>query len=164
MGERFPKAAVFIAGAYLLWYFMSAFQASARNDDRHFAIQVPIFLLVLAAPALSYAVRTRRQWLPTVLLVTQIALFVFYETGVSSEANIRVDLLFAYPAILLNAWIAIRAFSLNARDSIQSAVGLNAVPSDRTKCDSCGVDYPSSYYLKAGSGGGYICDDCARKQ
>jgi membrane-associated HD superfamily phosphohydrolase len=164
MEKRFLKAALFIAGGYLLWYLISAFQASARKDDRHFAIQVPLFLLVLAAPVLSLAIRNRRPWLPTVLLVTQIALYVLYETGVSSEVNIRVDLLFAYPAILLNAWMAIRAASLNASDSTQSVVTLNAVPSDRTKCDLCGVDYPSSYYLTAGSRGGYICDDCARKQ
>ena len=165
MNKGFPKVAVFIAAAYLLWYFISAIQASAREThDRYVAVEVAMFLLVLAAPVLSYTVRNRRPWIPSVLLVVQVALYVIYERGVSKEMNIRADLLFAYPAILLNAWIALRAASPNADPSEPSDANLIAVPSDRTKCDSCGADYPSSYYLTASRPGAYICHDCSHKQ
>ena len=169
MTGSMQKAVFLTVGFLLLWFTTCALQMVAMNGqgpDRSNAFQVPLFLLVLAIPVAAFVLRRRRGWVLAMLVVAQIGLYVLYETGISIETNIRADLLLVYPAILVSGWFAFRADSVEIGGQAEPSEGfrLNAVPSDRTKCDSCGVDYPSSYYLKAGSGGGYICDDCARKQ
>lgn len=98
-----------VAGVFLLWFLTLSLQATAGSGpDRSAAIQVPLALLVLGGPLLSWAFRARRERLRGPLLAAQIGCYVLYETGLSIETNIRVDLFLIYPAILLNAWILFR--------------------------------------------------------
>jgi hypothetical protein len=98
-----------IAGVVLLWCLTVSLQTMAGSGpDRSAAIQAPLALLVLGGPLLSYLLRARRERLCLPLLVTQIGCYVLYETGISIDTNIRVDLLLIYPAILVNAWFLFR--------------------------------------------------------
>ena len=88
------------------------FLACGRQaPDRANAVQVPLLLLVLVAPALSHVIRRRGQRLRIVGFLAQLGLYVLYETGVSVQTDIRVDLLLLYPAILLNALISLRGIA-----------------------------------------------------
>ena len=102
------KVVFFLLGACLLWVITILFQSLAREGpDRGNAVQVPLVLMVLGAPAVAYVLRRRRGPL-TALLVVQLGLYVLYETGISIHTNIRSDLLLLYPAILFTAWMALR--------------------------------------------------------
>ena len=35
-------------------------------------------------------------------------------------------------------------------------------PSGRTRCDACGVEYPTNQYLRAADSRGYVCSACAK--
>jgi hypothetical protein len=163
------KKAVFITvGFFLLWFTTCAFQMVAMvnktgGPDRSNAVQVPLFLLVLAIPVVAFVLRRRRGRVLAVLVVVQIGLYVLYETGISIETNIRVDLLLVYPAILVSGWFAFRAASVEVGDQGHAGQSLEAVPSDRTKCDVCGEVFPSHFYLQAGGARGFICKKCAEK-
>jgi hypothetical protein len=98
-----------IAGVVILWFFTLTLQSMAgTGPDRSAAIQAPLALLVLGGPLLSYLLRARRERLRWPLLAVQLGGYVLYETGISIDTNIRIDLLLLYPAILLNAWILLR--------------------------------------------------------
>lgn len=102
-------ATLWAAGVFLLWLLTLTLQAAAGSGpDRSVAIQVPLALLVLSGPLLSWMLRARRERLRAPLLAAQLGCYVLYETGLSIETNIRIDLLLIYPAILLNAWILFR--------------------------------------------------------
>lgn len=88
--------------------------AQATPGDRTGWVQAPVALLILAAPVVCLALfalslprsvpedRRRRLQLAVGLLpFVALGLYAFYETGVSPETNIRVDLLLIYPALLL---------------------------------------------------------------
>lgn len=77
--------------------------------DRTPAVQGPLILLVLAAPALSFAIRRRHRGLRISLLVLQVIAYLLYETGVSIQTNIRIDLPLIFGAIGLGAWLAFRS-------------------------------------------------------
>ena len=101
MKAQFSKVFLALAGALFL--------ACGRGaPDRANTLQIPLLLLVLAAPALSHALRRRHRSLRILTLVAQLSLYVLYETGVSTNTDMRVDLLLILPAILLNARIALR--------------------------------------------------------
>ena len=129
--------------------------------DRTLAVQGPLILFVLAAPALSFAVRRRHRALQVSLLAMQVAAYVVYETGVSIETNIRIDLPLILGAVGLNVWLATRTTSVETQRGVAS--NLDAVPPDRTKCEACGEEFPSNYYLQAAGSRGYICEKCAKK-
>ena len=98
-----------MAGAVLLWFLTLTLQAMAGpGPDRSAAIQAPLALLVLGGPLLSYLLQARRERLRWPLLAAQLGGYVLYETGISIDTNIRIDLLLLYPAILFNAWILLR--------------------------------------------------------
>jgi len=107
---RFLKAPVaIIAGTMLLWCLTLTLQAMAgRGPDRSVAIQAPLALLVLGAPLLSARLGAGRERLRWPLLAAQIGCYVLYETGISIDTNIRIDVFLIYPAILLNAWLLFR--------------------------------------------------------
>jgi len=95
------RAALVLAGALAL--------ACAREaPDRANTIQVPLLLLVIAAPVLSHVLRQRARMLRVLTLVAQLGIYLIYETGVSSNTNMRVDLLPILAAIFLNARFAFR--------------------------------------------------------
>jgi len=97
------------AGVVLLWCLTVTLQTMAGpGPDRRVAIQAPLALLVLGGPLLSYLLRARRERLRWPLLAAQVGCYVLYETGISIDTNIRVDVFLIYPAILLNAWILFR--------------------------------------------------------
>ena len=79
--------------------------------DRSNAIQVPLILIVLGGPVLSHALRRRDRGVGVAVLVLQVLAYLYYETGVSIETNIRIDLPLIYAAIALNAWIVFRSRS-----------------------------------------------------
>ena len=98
-----------IAGVVVLWCLTVTLQSMAgTGPDRSAVIQAPLALLVLGGPLLSYMFRARRERLRWPLLAAQLGCYVLYETGISIETNIRIDLLLLYPAILLNVWILLR--------------------------------------------------------
>jgi hypothetical protein len=107
---RFLKTLLLlVAGVFLLWSFTLTLQAIAGpGPDRSPAIQAPLALLVLGGPILSSLLRARRERLRWSLFAAQLGCYVLYETGISIETNIRVDVFLLYPAILLNAWILFR--------------------------------------------------------
>lgn len=98
----FALTAVMVA---LVFCFSS--YLSDGGPDRTNAIQVPLVLLVLGAPGLSYALRRRERKLQLLLLVAQFLAYIVYETGISIQTNIRVDLLLIYCALSFNAWIVL---------------------------------------------------------
>ena len=167
MTGRSQKAAFLTVGFFLLWFSTCALQMVAmetqRGPDRSNAVQVPLFLLVLTIPVASYWFRRRRSWVLPSLALAQLGLYVLYETGVSIETNIRADLLLVYPAILVSAWLAFRAAVVESGERNQAGQNVEAVPSDRTKCDACGAVFPSHFYLQAGGTRGFICRECAEK-
>ena len=77
--------------------------------DRTPAVQGPLILFVLAAPALSHALRRRDRSVRVSVLALQVLAYLVYETGVSVETNIRTDLPLIYSSIALNAWIVFRS-------------------------------------------------------
>jgi hypothetical protein len=98
--------AVLLAGALIL--------ACAREaPDRASTIQGPLFLLIIAAPALSYMLRRRARALRVLTFVAQLTIY-FDEAGISSATNIRIDALPILAAILLNAWLVVRGLDLTA--------------------------------------------------
>jgi hypothetical protein len=106
---RLKTPMLLMAGAFLLWCLTVTLQSMAGSGpDRSPAIQGPLALLVLGGPLLSYLLRARRERLRWPLLAAQLGCYVLYETGISIDTDIRVDVLLIYPAILLNAWILLR--------------------------------------------------------
>lgn len=77
--------------------------------DRANAVQLPLLLLVLAAPGMAWMLRTRSRAARLVVLLLQLGLYGLYESGVSIETNIRVDVLLIYPAIGVTAALALRS-------------------------------------------------------
>lgn len=89
----------------------AVYRASAENIDvarRHMApaeragwLQLPLFLVVVAAPVAGIVVAVRgyrRRWLYALGLVAGAA-YAVYESGISSYTNIRVDLIIIFPAL-----------------------------------------------------------------
>ncbi len=104
--KAWQKAAFFILGALALWFITMMLQSFAHaGPDRANIFQIPLLLIVLAFFGLAHVLR-RRHWLvlATLLPIVQLGAYVLYETGISIETNIRVDLLLIYPAILFTAW------------------------------------------------------------
>lgn len=102
----------------------------AQAADRTGFVQAPVAVLILASPLLCFALlalslrrsvpEERRQRLRLavgLLPLVALGLYAFYETGVSAETNIRVDLLLIYPALLLTvlAWPALLVSALLLR-------------------------------------------------
>ena len=81
-----------------------------QEPDRTNAVQVPLFILILVMPVISVILRRIYFHLPILLLAVQIGTYALYESGISVETNIRIDLLLILPALSLNFWIAVRAF------------------------------------------------------
>lgn len=81
---------------------------SDPGPDRTNLVQVPLFLLVLGAPFLSHALQRRNQRLQVLVLVAQFLAYIVYETGISIQTNIRVDLLLIYWALGFNAWTVLK--------------------------------------------------------
>jgi hypothetical protein len=75
--------------------------------DRINAIQVPLYLGVIAAPALTFTLRRRGRRLQAWVFVLQLLVYGAYETGVAGVTDNRADLLFVFAAIGLNYWLAI---------------------------------------------------------
>ena len=73
--------------------------------ERIWWIQLPVALLVCFMPILSLFRWNREKiWkVPAVLSGGGLLMYAFYESGISSYSNIRVDLLLVGPAVLLNA-------------------------------------------------------------
>ena len=65
-----------------------------------------LMLLALLIVGMTAISRMSRQipgaWAPMVLLIVQLAIYAFYESSTPAHYNIRVDLLFIIPAIVLN--------------------------------------------------------------
>jgi hypothetical protein len=89
----------------------AVYRASAENIDvarRHMApaerarwLQLPLFLVVVAAPVAAIVVAVRghgRRWIYALALVAGAA-YAVYESGISSYTNIRVDLVIIFPAL-----------------------------------------------------------------
>jgi hypothetical protein len=122
-GGSLKTLLLFVAGVFLLWSLTVTLQAVAGpGPDRSPVIEAPLALLVLGAPALSWLLRAGRGRLRWPLLAGQLGCYVLYETGISIETNIRIDVFLLYPAILLNAWILFR----EARPARSPAVPLPA--------------------------------------
>ena len=103
------KGVFTVVGVFFLWGITMVLQSVARDGpDRANAVQVPLILVVLGAPLVTYFLRGRRGRLAA-LLAVQFAAYVAYETGISIQTNIRFDLLLIYPAILFTAWRALSA-------------------------------------------------------
>ena len=105
--------------------------AGLAQDDRTIWVQAPLALAILGAPVVclvlfavslhgrgSYGLRLAAGLLPLVAL----GLYALYETGVSPETNIRVDLLLIYPALLLTfvSWPAMLVAALLRRRRVDS--------------------------------------------
>lgn len=96
-------------GALLMLLGVCLVSCMREPPDRTPAVQGPLILLVLAAPAISYALRRRERSVRVSVLVLQILAYLVYETGISIETNIRIDLPLIYSSIGLNAWIVFRS-------------------------------------------------------
>jgi hypothetical protein len=94
-----------------LLLFLATLLVSCLREppDRTPKVQGPLILFVLAAPALSFAIRRRHRGLQISLLVLQVIAYLWYETGVSIQTNIRIDLPLIFGAIGLGAWLAFRS-------------------------------------------------------
>lgn len=103
-----------MAGLSGLFPAVLAGLAQASPDDRTGWVQAPVALMILAVPILCLAlfalslprsvpeVRKGRLQLTVGLLpLAALGLYAFYESGISAETNIRVDLLLIYPALVL---------------------------------------------------------------
>ena len=77
--------------------------------DRTTGVQGPLVFFVLAAPALSHALRQRERSVRVSVLVLQVLAYLVYETGISIQTNIRIDLPLIYSSVALNAWIVFRS-------------------------------------------------------
>jgi hypothetical protein len=73
--------------------------------ERIWWVQLPIALLVCFMPVLSLFRWSREKiWrVPALMSGGALLMYFFYECGISSYSNIRVDLLLLGPAVLLNA-------------------------------------------------------------
>jgi hypothetical protein len=110
MTDGSRRVILVLIGALPLWLLTTMLQSLAsEGPDRGGSVQLPLFVSVLLAPALAYLVRRRVRWLPSLVLVLQLVAYVAYETGISINTNIRVDLLLIYPAVLTTAWLALGA-------------------------------------------------------
>ena len=84
--------------------------------------QLPAAILILLSPVaclVLFAISLRRTASPSwgqrcsaavlVLPLVALALYVFYESGIPPEMNIRIDLLLIYPALTLDFlfWLAL---------------------------------------------------------
>lgn len=91
-----------------------AILSGVAQADRTGWVQAPLAIAILAAPAACFALfalslprsvrhaRRRRLRLAAGLLpLVALGIYAVYETGISPETNIRVDLLAIYPALLL---------------------------------------------------------------
>jgi hypothetical protein len=97
----------------------AVYRASADNlavARRHMApaeragwLQLPLFLVIVAAPVASIVLavrRRRRRWIYALALMAAGA-YAVYESGISTYTNIRVDLLLIFPALGLMALVVI---------------------------------------------------------
>jgi len=107
-GYSFLQAALGRASAFTAVVLLGC---GREAPDRANEIQVPLILLVLATPALAFALRERSRRTRVATLILQLVLYAVYESGVSNQTNIRVDLLLIYPALLLTAAITLRPSS-----------------------------------------------------
>lgn len=62
--------------------------------------------VVLGAPAVSFPLKRRDSDWVFASFAIQVAGYLWYEAGISSNIDNRADLVFMYPAIAVNAWIA----------------------------------------------------------
>lgn len=69
-----------------------------RTDD----IQLPPAWFVLLAPMLSFVIRKLGVKFIAAVLIAQLVAYVIYETGVSSSANIRIDIFLFGISFLVN--------------------------------------------------------------
>jgi hypothetical protein len=77
------------------------------GPDRASVVQVPLFLLVLAAPAVYQLIRRHSRRVQASGFVLQLLAYAVYETGVSDQTDNRVDLLLIVAAIGLNYWLVL---------------------------------------------------------
>jgi len=96
-------------GALLLFLGVLLVSCTREPPDRTPAVQGPLILFVLAAPALSHALRRRDRSVRVSVLVLQVLAYLVYETAISIETNIRIDLPLIFSSIALNAWIVFRS-------------------------------------------------------
>jgi hypothetical protein len=87
--------------------------------ERIWWMQLPLALLVCCMPIISL-LRWRQEhiWrIPAIMSGGALLLYAFYESGISSYSDIRVDLLLVGPAVLVNAalllYFAVKFFRRN---------------------------------------------------
>jgi len=79
-----------------------------EGPDRTPFIQGPLILFVLAAPVLSHSFRRRSRGSRAAILGLQVLAYAVYETGVSIETNIRIDIPLLLAAMVVSAGMALR--------------------------------------------------------
>lgn len=76
--------------------------AGRDGPDRTDDIQIPLAWFVLLAPLLTFVIRKRGVKFVAAVFIAQLMVYVVYETGVSSQANIRIDMFFFGISFLVN--------------------------------------------------------------
>lgn len=115
MNTHVGKITFVVVGSLTLWVVTRLLQSIAtREPDRSGMVQVPLLLMMLGILQLVRVIRRRRRWLPLILFISQLGLYVLYETGISRQTNIRADLVFIYLLILFTAWNAFGPVTVDA--------------------------------------------------
>ena len=153
--KAFRRCALLVLLAFLL-------VSCREGPDRADVVQIPLFFLVLGAPALTIALWFLVPKLQSLGLLAQIVAYVIYETGVSSVWKFRIDLSPLLLSFAINIVIVV-IFHGDIEKSRSPGEGRqtrNPLPG-HTVCDACRENFPSHFYLEGIDGRvGFYCKEC----
>lgn len=86
--------------------------ACLTEGARNYNLRIFIYWTIVAAPMLVKVLRIESSSLISLILVGQVVGYLFYESGVSRDCNIRIDIVFAAVSVV---WMLFRLSSLKGK-------------------------------------------------